>query len=58
MQPHRDGVKQTKVHVNLKLVKDVKDNRKGLYKYNGGKRKSKEHAVTQWAGEISDQGHE
>ena len=38
----RDGIMKAKVHVELNLVKDVKNTKKGFYRYAGQKKKTKD----------------
>lgn len=40
----RDGVRKVKAHLELNLVRDVKGNKKELYKYISSKRKARENA--------------
>jgi len=37
----REGIRKAKVQMELNLEKDVKHNRKGLYRYIGQKRQTK-----------------
>jgi len=39
----RDATRKAKVHLELNLAKDVKDNEKGFFKYNSSKRKTREN---------------
>lgn len=39
VQSCRDGVRKAKVHLELNLARNVKDNREVLYKYMNSKRK-------------------
>lgn len=41
---HRDGVRRAKVKLELNLAKDVKNNKRGIYKYVNQKRKVKQSA--------------
>lgn len=38
----RDGIRKTKVRMDLNLVRDVKDNKKGFYRYIDRRRQAKE----------------
>jgi len=39
----RDATRKAKVHLELILTRDVKDNRKGLFKYINSKRKTRDN---------------
>ncbi|KAK4831545.1 hypothetical protein QYF61_018200 [Mycteria americana] len=41
----RDGFRKTRAHPELNLVRDVKGNKKGIYKYTSCKRKIEENVV-------------
>ena len=38
----KDRIRKAKVHMGLNLVRDVKDNKKGFYRYIGRRRQAKE----------------
>jgi len=42
----RDATKKAKVHLELNLAKDVKDNKKGFFKYISSKRKTRDNVGT------------
>ncbi|GAB0184039.1 mitochondrial enolase superfamily member 1 [Grus japonensis] len=39
----RDATRKTKAHLELNLARDVKDNKKGFFKYISSKRKTREN---------------
>jgi len=39
----RDATRKAKVHLELNLARDVKDNKKGFFKYIGSKRKTRDN---------------
>ena len=41
----RDRIRKTKAQMELNLVRDVKDNKKGFYKYVGKKRETEESVL-------------
>ena len=41
----RDEIRKTKVQFELNLVRDVKNNKQGFYRYFGQKRKVKENVL-------------
>jgi len=46
VQACRGGIKKIKAQIELKLVRDVKNNRNGFYRYAGQKRQAKESECT------------
>jgi len=40
---HRDATRKAKVHLELNLERDVKDNKKGFFKYIRSKQKTREN---------------
>ncbi|PKU44228.1 rna-directed dna polymerase from mobile element jockey-like [Limosa lapponica baueri] len=49
----RDATREAKVHLELNLARDVKDNKKGFFKYISSKRKTREK-VGHWALVMED----
>jgi len=39
----RNGTRKTKIHLELRLVRDIKDSKKGFFKYISSKWKTKEN---------------
>lgn len=46
VQTSMEEVRKAKAQMGIKLVRDIKDDKKGFYKYTGGEKKTRENVGT------------